>query len=235
MHDFVAGRQYESLARERIARGCGALGQQSRLPARAVEVRHADVEIPDCIRPSRRPVDAVSARPGFVSGTFRIHEWLGTQAPLPPRVGPLAKPRQHVEIERAPVADESEVDQRLADLVLAVDVLHQVRLVDDVDELVGLGDAPEHAADADPKLGLVEHPLVQQLPHVEARAPAVGRIEPQKRREQQALPVVVERVIELGLHGEREAVAFLARMFGRVHEAARFDLHATAHLERVER
>ena len=132
----------------------------------------------------------------------RIDERLGAQAPLPPQVCPLSKPRQHEQIESTPVADEGEVDERLAELVLAIDVLHEVRLIDDVNQMVGLGDSPEHPADADAKLRIIEHALVQQLPYVEVRPPVIRGIEPQEGREQQALPVVVERVIELGLQGE---------------------------------
>ena len=101
--------------------------------------------------------------------------------------------------------------------------------------MVGLGDSPEHAPDSGAQLEVVEHALVHQLPHVEVRAPVVGRVEPQEGCEHQALPVVVERVVELGLDREREAVMLLAGMFGRVQEGARLDLHAAAHLERIGR
>ena len=101
--------------------------------------------------------------------------------------------------------------------------------------MVGLGDSPEHAPDSGAKLEVVEHALVHQLPHVEVRAPVVGRVEPQEGCEHQALPVVVERVVELGLDRERETVVLLGRMLGRVQEGARLDFHAAAHLEGAER
>ena len=178
-------------------------------------------------------VDTLPARTGLVGGAVRIDERLGAQAPLPPRKGPLAKPRQHEEIEGAPVADEGEVDEGLPELVLAIDVLHEVRLIDDVDEMAGLGDPPEHAADADAKLRRLEHPLVEQLPHVEVRAPVVRGVESQERREQQALPAVVESVMELGLNREREAVAALAGMRGGLREAAWFEREVAAELDRA--
>ena len=237
MHDIVAGCEHD---RGRVAPRWGhrssvcALGAQPRLPARAVEVRYADVEISNRVRPPHCIVDALPARPKLVCGPIRIDERLGAQAPFLPRERSLSKPRQHEQIQGTPVADEGEVDERLAELVLAVDVLHEIRLIDDVDEMVGLGDSPEHPADPDAKLGLVEHPLIQQFPYVEVRAPVIRRIEPQERREQQALPVVVERVVELGLSGERKAVAALPRKRGGLRKAARFELEITAHLNRAE-
>ena len=165
----------------------------------------------------------------------RVDVRFGAQAPFAPRVGPLAEPRQHEEIEHAPVSAEGEVQERLAQLGLEVDVLHEVRLVDDVDEMVGLGDSPEHAPEPGAKLEVVEHPLVHQLPHVEVRAPVVGGVEPQEGREHQALPVVVERVVELGLDREREAMVPLGKVLGCVQEDARLDLHAAAHLQGAKR
>ena len=238
IHDFVARRENDG---GRVARGRErgpsvlAFRQQSRLPAGAVEVGHADVEIPDCLRPPDRVVDALPARAGLVGGPFGIDERLRAKASLAPRKCPLAKPGQHEQIDHAPVADEGEVDERLAELVLAVDVLHEVRLVDDVDEVPGLGDSPEHPADADAKLRGVEHPLVLQLAHIEVRALVVRGIEPQEGRKQQALPAVVELVIELRLHGERETVTVLAGMGGRAREAARLDLDSAARLDRDRR
>ena len=198
-------------------------------------MRHADVEIPDRMRPPHRVVDTPPPCPRLVGGPIRIDEGLGAQAPLPPRKGPLAEPRQHEEIQGAPVADEGEVDEGLPELVVAIDVLHQIRLVDDVDEMVGLGDPPEHAADAGAELRGVEHPLVEQLPHVEVRALLVRGIDPQEGGEQQALPAVAESVMDLGLHRERQAVAALPGMRGRVREAARFDLETAAQFDRAER
>ena len=196
---------------------------------------HADVEIPDRARPAHRVVDALPARAGLVGGPFGIDERLRAQASLAPRKSPLAKPGQHEEIDGAPVADEGEVDERLAELVLAVDILHEVRLVDDVDEVIGLGDSPEHPADADAKLRRVEHPLVQQFPHVEMRPFVVRAVQPHEGREQQALPAVVELVIELRLHGERETVTVLAGVGGRLHEAARLELDSAAQLDCTHR
>ena len=238
VHDFIARRQDDggrvALGRER-GPSVSALRQQARLPAGAVEVGHADVEIPDRLRPPDRVVDALAARAGLVGGPFGIDERLRAKASLAPRKRPLAKPGQHEEIDRPPVADEGEVDERLAELVLAVDVLHEVRLVDDVDQVIGLGDSPEHPADADAKVRGVEHPLVQQLAHIEVGALVVRGIEPQEGREQQALLPVVELVVELRLNGERETVTALARMGGRVREATRLELDSAGRLDRAHR
>ena len=174
-------------------------------------------------------------RAGLVGRPFGIDVRLRAKATLAPRKCPLAKPGQHEEIHHAPVADEGKVDERLAELVLSVDVLHEIRLVDDVDEVIRLGDSPEHPADADAKLRGVEHPLVQQLAHVEVGAFVVRGIEPQEGRKQHALLAVVELVIELRHNGERETVTVLARVGGRAREAARLDLDSAARLERAHR
>ena len=95
VHDVVARCE------DRIARihdrgyAIRALERQPWLPARAVKVCNADVEISDHMRPSHREVDVIASRAGLVGGPIRIHERLGTQAPIPPRIRPLAKPGQH--------------------------------------------------------------------------------------------------------------------------------------------
>ena len=60
---------------------------------------------------------------------------------------PFPKQREIEEVERSPRPLEREVDHRLAELVFKVDILDEVRLIDDVHEVPRLGDAPEHLPD----------------------------------------------------------------------------------------
>ena len=75
-----------------------------------------------------------------------------TVAPGTPRKRALAVVRQQKSFGDAPVAGKRQVRHGLAQFGAVTGVLDDVQLVDDIDEVVQLGHAPEYAVDAQPKL-----------------------------------------------------------------------------------
>ena len=108
----------------------------------------------------------------------------------------------------------------LAEAGLLVRVFDEIDLVDDVDEVLRLGDAPEHSVDAQPQLPLAgaAHRAEQQhvrLVQVPVRAVGVGRVVPKERRHRQASPGTVLQV-EFRLQDEAVGMSPLAGVQGRI-------------------
>ena len=127
--------------------------------------------------------------------------------------GALAKIRENKRAPGAEAGDEIQVRHRLAELVFLVERFDQIGLVDDVDEMARLGDAPKDFAQADaqiPIAGVVEPVRLAQIP---MGALVVAGVEAAEGDERQRV-VVVELPAQFRLEGERRAdpVAVLDRI-----------------------
>ncbi len=119
---------------------------ESRLAAGAVKMGKANIPRPDRVSPPQSQIRVPVSGPRIERRGIGDRQ-RAPQARVVCRKGSLPEAGQHEEPEATPVTVKVEIDHGLAELVLAVDVLHGVVLVDDVDQVARLRDAPEHLVD----------------------------------------------------------------------------------------
>ena len=91
--------------------------------------------------------------------------------------------KEHV--NGSPLQFERDVDHGLSQLVLTVDVLHAVGLIDDVDQVMGFGLAPEDLPGTCKQCPAILQEQGARLAHVEVRSASIVRIDPQEGRQSQ--------------------------------------------------
>lgn len=111
----------------------------------------------------------------------------------------LALQRHQEQFERARlVLNERDVEHRLAELALVVEIFDEIGLVDDVDQVARFGHAPVHAAQAGAELDVFADLRVVQLADVGVAALVVARIDAAEDFADDALAPVVPFVEDLG-------------------------------------
>ena len=132
-----------------------------------------------------------------------FNEGPGPKAAGQAREGPLAVKGQRQQLGDAPIARQGEMSHRLAQLGFFARMLDQIKLVDDIHEIVQLGHAPEDLVHAQAKLPEIfsPFPVGQQvgLAHIGVAAARIGAVVSIKRGEGEADPfrkVPVKRRLE---------------------------------------
>ena len=174
--------------------------RQGRLAAGAMKGVGTHVPITDGIGPAQGKVRMPAPGTGLIAGLRIIDEELPAHPAAPADKCAVAEIWHIDGIEIAPITDQGEVEHRLAEFVLHVNILDGISLVDDIYQMQKLGDAPEDFADAEPQLPVVAHNLHIGLAQVEVAAAAVGVVKARKRLDGQAR-IVVPFHVELGLQG----------------------------------
>ena len=141
-------------------------------------------------------VRAPPPRVGLVDGVVQ-HRREAAQATLAAGIRALAEERHHEQVQGSPVPLQREVHHRLAELVLAIDVLHAVGLIHDVHQMDRFCGAPEHLAGARQERPSVAQPQGAGLAHIEMRATPVVRVQAQHGGQAQLRPVSLRPPDEL--------------------------------------
>lgn len=129
-----------------------------------VEITETQVEFSTGVGPSQREIRMPVRHRRFVDREIDVHGWIEPQTTFDAGERAFAKVGQVEETERAQVpGDPREVQHRLAELLLAIEPLNEIRLTDRVDEMPGLGDAPEHFSDAELKFPTISNFSEQRL------------------------------------------------------------------------
>ena len=134
----------------------------------------------------------------FVLDMLIVHDEREAQA----AVAPLERTRTvigHTEyFECAPVAEPGGVRHRLSQFGLSVRMLDEVDLVDDIDQVLRFGDAPEQLVDAQAQLptALADFAEQQQVRfvHIEVGAARVGIVVAKEGRKSEASAVDIFQV-----------------------------------------
>lgn len=151
---------------------------------------------------------------GFVVGLVGIDDQRRAQASLAAGEGAFAEPGQQKEVERAVFQYLGDAHHGLAQLVLAVDVLDQVGLIDDVDQVLGFGHPPEYLVDAGANLPAVGYVEVVELADISVGAFFVRAVDPQEGDDSQPPLAVAPAMAEFGLETERWPPVFLSGPLG---------------------
>ena len=161
----------------------------------------------------------------LVGNPLLVERNAGSEAALAPGQRPFAVERHGEEFQHAPVRRPGEMGHELAHPALFVRVVGQVDLVDDVDQVMEFGDAPEHPVDAEPRLPLAVAELAEQqevgLAQVGVGPVGVRAVVAVMRCQRNTSAVLVFD-IERGLGGKAQAPVALALMGRFVGEPAAF-------------
>ena len=68
---------------------------------------------------------------------------------LNPGVRPLSESGQDEQVQRPPIPNQGQVDHRLTQFILAINILDQIGLVDDIHQMQRFRDPPKHFPNAD--------------------------------------------------------------------------------------
>ena len=139
---------------------------------------------------------------GGVEGIAGIHRQGGSEPPVQARKRALAEAGQNIQVNLAPIVKFGDIDHRLAQVVLAVQVFDQVDLVDDVDQMVRFRHPPEHLVEAGqdfPAVGLIE-PI--GLADIKVGALAIAGIQTQIRNKTELVLAAFGPVAELRLDNQ---------------------------------
>ena len=124
---------------------------------------------------------------------------------------PLPEVRQDVELPVAVVTQIVEVQHRLAEFLLAVDVFHQICLVDDIHQVLGFSDPPENNVKPDFSHPAIVLDLPVQLSYIGMCSLVIGCVIAEKRREYELLVTVCPVRVILRLYCERKILVLLIR------------------------
>ena len=142
------------------------------------------------------------------------------------RKGAFAEAGQDEKVEPAPILLHTQIDHRLAELVLLVDILQRVGLVDDVDQMARFGDTPEDLVDAAQQVPVTLARRDIGLADVEMGAFVVPAGQPQEGDEDRAGAAVLAAVADLGLRQQRRFdAAELALELRRLGKPTQFGRH----------
>ncbi len=173
-------------------------------------MREAHIPIPERVGPANGQVRVESSRARLELRTVGIHRERQAEPAGGSGKRPLAEQRHEKDVDRSPALDQREVEHRLPQLLLAIRALHQIRLVDDVHQVLRFGDAPENLPEACPELPAPGHQLPTEHAHVEVRPVSILRVESEERLEQEGLATVVPLHEVLRPESDRERRAALS-------------------------
>ena len=176
---------------------------EPRFAAGAAEDTQAHIDIADVVAVAQRHVDVVLISRRFVDGTIAVDRQRRSQPAVDTRVVTLPEIRHDVGTQQSPILLPGEIHHRLAELVLAVDVAGGIRLVDDVHQVRGLGDAPEHRVDAREQLDRVALPRPVGLLQIDQVAFLVHRVPAQERNDRGTLVAFRIAPAQLGRRSKR--------------------------------
>src|SRR6186713_440564 len=128
---------------DRVSRLRRRTYREIRFAAGSPEVRQSEVERVGPRTPPTGPVDTVPPRRALVERCGHESRWC-SEAPVAEVENTWALVRESEDLERAAGSGPRPGDARLAELGVHVWRLTLVTLIDDVDESVRLGHAPEH-------------------------------------------------------------------------------------------
>src|SRR5690606_31687695 len=137
---------------------------------------------------------------------------------------------QQEQFQVAEGGNPGEVHHGLAEVVLAVGIFHQVDLVDDVDQVNGFGDAPEHLVDPGPQLPVPFDAVPVEFADISVGALAVVLVPAQDGGEGEAV-AVGEAVVELRFGGQGQVVPREVVAIRRLVKVAVLDAHIAANIE----
>ena len=175
---------------------------QDRIAARTREVSETEVPGAEALRPADGPVQVPASGGGFVERAAFVDG--DGKAQPPPHAGkrPFAEASEQKSVDGAEGLNPREVHHRLPQLLLSVDILDEVRLIDDVDEVVGLDDAPEDSAEARSELPALRGEAIGELAEVEMGPVRILRVDPHEWRCFEALATAVPPAVVLRLERE---------------------------------
>ena len=119
-------------------------GHEKGFAAGTVKGRQSEIPIAEIVAPAGSEIDMAFLVGMFVERGIRVDDERAAQPALDAGEGAFAKTGQEIGFQPSPSGLPGQADGRLAQLVLAIAVFDPVGLVDDVDQMSGLGDAPEH-------------------------------------------------------------------------------------------
>ena len=154
------------------------------------------------------------ASPGYICHPLspgRIHRLLPPQAPFAPGKRPLAEIGQVEGRELADLRKVADPDHWLSQPVLVVQILDCVGLVDDIDQMHGLGLAPEHRVDADREGPVALDQVQLGLAQVEMGTSVVDQVQSRERGDAQRKIAAPPLRLEGQLAGDARVVALLRR------------------------
>ena len=100
--------------------------------------------------------------PALILHPLVVHESSEAQATASARVDTRTVIRQPEEFQGTPIAGPRDVDHGLPQLHFAVGMFEEVDLVDDIDQVLRFGNAPEHPVHAQPHLPFALAELAEQ-------------------------------------------------------------------------
>ena len=93
---------------------------------------------------------------GFVTGLVR-HRQRRARSPFFSGIGALTESGQQEQVHNAPVPHRGKIEHGLTELFLAIHLIHQIGLVDDIHQVPSFRHAPEHLANPHPGFPAAAH------------------------------------------------------------------------------
>ena len=165
-------------------------------------MRQAEIPVADVMAPAKRQVNVLLLGVRFVLWIASVDCRLSAQPTVFAGERPLPEIRQDVELPVPPIAEIVEVQHWLTELFLAVDILHEVCLVDDIHQVLGFRYTPENNVNPDLANPAIVLNLPVQLSYIGVCSLVVGRVVAEKRCEYELLITVCPVSIVLGLECE---------------------------------
>ena len=162
-----------------------------------------DTDVPgvDACGPAQRRIRAPVPRARLVNGAVVIHRDADPRSPVRPGEGALAKARQEEQLQVAQGGDPGEVDHRLAQVILAVGIFHQIHLVDDIDQMGGFSDAPEYLGDPGAQFPVPLDTVPVEFADIAMAALAVALVPAQEGGDGEAV-ALAQGLVEFRLQGQ---------------------------------
>lgn len=197
-------------------------GQQAWRSTGTAKMGDAQIPVPEVLRPTRGKIHMPLATVAGERRQLLRHPRLRTQPSFRPWEKAFAKPRQQIQVERAELALARHLQHRLAKFLLAIGILDQVSLVDDVDQVIDLGHPPKDLVDPGPDLQPVVMIDPYGLTQIGMRTLLVVLVDTRKRPHCQRMPTIVPLVVEFDLAAHGKEAIVLNRIDRRREELPHF-------------